>query len=89
MYIGTGYFDAQKGRFIDKKEHQKMKAEEPEFSAIKRLSKCFVCENEVWCNREEKSLKYIGDIKCDEFELDEDHLYYEVYKKQNNLNFDN
>ena len=69
MYIGTGYFDAQKGGIISKEEHQKMKAEKPKFSAIKKLSKCFVCENEFY------SCFFI----CVFFLFELDFVYYHIY----------
>lgn len=75
--MDCGYYDCQLGRFVMIEEIKKNMAEEPNRP---KIHKCTVCREYQWCNKKEK--KKIG---CDKFILNEDHLFSEVYKKQNNI----
>ena len=72
------YYDCKKQRFIDDNEERKMFAEEPYFSEFRKIHRCIVCEERTWCNKNEKDKN-----GCNEFILNEMHIFAEVFKKQN------
>ena len=54
---------------------------DPNFSERPKIHKCIVCKEQTWCEKKEKMNE-----GCNDFVLNESHLFSEVYKKQNNIN---
>lgn len=78
--MDCGYYDCKLGRYVTIEEIKKNMTKEPEFSKRPKIHKCTVCDEQQWCNKKEKMK-----TGCNEFILNEEHLFSEVYKKQNNI----
>lgn len=78
--MDCGYYDCKLGRYVMIEEIKENMTKEPDFSKRPKIHKCAVCEEQQWCKKEEKN-----GLGCEKFVLNEDHLFSEVYKKQNNI----
>ena len=77
--MDCGYYDLKRKKNISVEEIKKDMAKDGQFEKYSKVHKCDVCENNCWCTRKKKDNK-----ECKEFVLNEEDIFSEVYKRQQN-----